>query len=317
MSAPKKIVMNFDQQDFSGSHMGGFLNSPGIATQNTNTTNKPGRLVSESSLIPVTIKQITTAPEPEPDAPFSIDGRDSFNVTVVGAITHVEVQSTNTAVTLSDGTDEIAVKIWTSEEARVADLEKLKELQKGIYVKVFGRPQFYRSTRSVTCYHLDIIKDSNELTLHLVEALYAHLMNLNKRANFNNVGKTSNVSTKGDSGTMRSLTNPLGRTISDTYGVGSNGSSVLHANSATRLGSANLIMTDIDEDNEMSELEKKIITVVKSPIYVSSDKGCHINDIYKALTQYDMNEIKESVLRLSEDGQLYSTLDDQHFKPTH
>ncbi|ETO05362.1 hypothetical protein RFI_32036 [Reticulomyxa filosa] len=299
---------NYDQRDFSGSQMGGFLNSPGIGSQtNNSSTTKPGRLVGESSLIPVTIKQITTAHE-EPDAPFTIDGRDSFNVTIVGAITHVEVQSTNTAVTLSDGTDEIAVKIWTSEEGRVADVEKLKNLQKGTYIKVFGRPQLYRGTRSVTCYHLDIIQDSNEITLHLVEALYAHLMNINNNnKRITSIAKTNTNTTplKRDGGsTMRSLANPSGRPLNDSYGIGSSGPSVLHASASTHLTGSNINTGDVDEDTEMTDLEKRIITVVKNPTFLASDGGCHINDVFKALSQYNLNEIKEAIQRLSEDGQL-------------
>jgi len=314
-------MSSYDPQDFSGSQVnaGGYLNSPGIATQNSSTA-KTGRFAGDSSLIPVTVKQITTAPEPEPDAPFMIDGRDSFNVTIIGAITHIEMQVTNTAITLSDGTDEIAVKIWTSEESRAAsDLEKLKELQKGMYIKVFGRPQLYRGARSLTCYHLDVIKDSNELTLHLVESLYAHLMNTNsntKRMNSNAFGKGSS-STVGDNNTKKdsdSRNSNMRKPLGDSYNIGS---SVLHGSTNTHLSGATLGTGDIDEDVEMNDLERKIISVIKNPIYSSTDGGCHIEEVFKDLPQYGVNDIKEAVQRLSDDGQLYSTIDDEHFKPTH
>jgi len=73
----------------------------------------------------------------------------------------------------------------------------------------------------------------------------------------------------------------------------------------------------IQDESEMSDLDKKIIAVVKNPIYLATDGGCPINDVYKILKDIDMHDIKDAIQRLSDDGQLYSTIDDEHFKPTH
>jgi len=328
---------NFNQDDFSGSQVGaGYLNSPGIANQNSNVSGTKGATRSnDSCLVPVTIKQITSALEPEPDALFMIDGKDSFNVTVIGAITHIEVQSTNTAVTVTDGTDEIAVKIWASEEGRVnTELEKMKDLQKGAYVKIFGRPQLYRGTRSITCYRLDVIKDSNEITLHLVEALYAHLMNttvsahLKTQLNSNAVMDTTstvNTVSANNNGNYRvkantDVTNASMRNTNPLNGnnVGLSGSNALRNNTNSHLSGGIFSTGDVDiEESEMTDLEKKIMAVIKSPMYSSTDGGCHIDEVFRNLKDVHINDIKEAILRLSDDGQLYSTIDEEHYKPTH
>jgi len=164
----------------------------------------------------------------------------------------------------------------------------------------------YRGTRSITCYHLDIVKDSNELTLHLVEALYAHLMNKNintkRQLNFNADTVTNDNKSTGNA-SMRSLPNSLGGQLSRRNNVGVGGSIN---------GSG-----DVDEENEMSELEKKILGLVKNPIYLTTDEGCHVEEVLRKLSQFQPNDIKSAIQRLSDDGQLYSTIDEEHYKPTH
>jgi len=258
-----------------------------------------------------------------------IDGKDSFNVTVLGAITHIETQSTNTAITLTDGTEEIAVKIWASEEGRPnGDLEKkIKDFQKGAYVKIFGRPQLYRGTRSITCYRLEIVRDSNELTLHFVEALYAHLMNtsvnssakteLNTSVTVNNTNNNNYLKSNSDSSNLptRNSLNSLGHPLTGNNTSLSGSNAVRNINTHLSGGLFGAGDVDIDE-NEMSDLEKKIIAVVKNPVYSTTEGGCHINEVFRTLKD-NMNDIKEAMQRLSDDGQLYSTIDDEHFKPTH
>merc|ERR1719305_1794840 len=69
------------------------------------------------ALMPLTIKQIFAATQDAPDDMFMVDGKEAAQVSLVGCVVELVVQSTNISYQLEDGTGRLEVKQWVTEGA--------------------------------------------------------------------------------------------------------------------------------------------------------------------------------------------------------
>jgi hypothetical protein len=135
-----------------------------------------GRTYPSRALLPVTIAQVLKAQQPETgDAKFQIDGKDFSQVKIVGQVMNVNLQATNASYLIDDGTGSISVKKWNS-----GDESAEKNESSGLdhhYVRIFGKVVEFQGKRSINCHSISPITDFNEITAHLLEAAYIHLVN--------------------------------------------------------------------------------------------------------------------------------------------
>merc|ERR1712129_97090 len=61
-------------------------------------------------------------------------------------------------------------------------------------------------------------------------------------------------------------------------------------------------------------LKQKVMAIIGRPQWTQSETGCNVETIFNALTNEDVNEIRTAIDDLSNDGMIYSTLDDDHYK---
>merc|ERR1712154_223988 len=61
-------------------------------------------------------------------------------------------------------------------------------------------------------------------------------------------------------------------------------------------------------------LKQKVYQLISHPQWTNSETGCNVETIFQQLNNEDVNEIRTIIDELSNEGQIYSTLDDDHYK---
>ncbi|KAK3677942.1 Replication factor A protein 2 [Recurvomyces mirabilis] len=200
---------------------GGFM--PG--SQNASDSPSGGkRSYGKDTLRPCTIKQLHDAIHPNPDAEyFLIDGSETTQITFVGQVRAISMQTTNVTYKLDDGTGIMEVKQWIDAEQQSGDdggdgggqerKEKEKVVEQG-YVRVWGRLKAFNNKRHVGANIIRPIKDFNEIQYHLLEATVVHLhftrgppgeLNDNSKGGAQNMNGNGGAYDAGDMGGVQKL----------------------------------------------------------------------------------------------------------------
>lgn len=138
---------------------------------------------NNTTLRPVTIKQILDSTQPYPEANYTIDGQDVSSVVFVGQVRNISTQATNVTYKLDDGTGEIETKQWVTpsdDMDTTDDLGKEGKDRNGVdvngYAKVFARLKSLMGDRKVLNAHcVRPLTDINELHFHFLESAAVHL----------------------------------------------------------------------------------------------------------------------------------------------
>jgi len=166
--------MSYQQPNnmFSG---GGFEASPNVeGTPKTKGRSGGGY----QTMTPVTIKQLFNAVQAVPDDVFKVDGHDLNQITVVGSVLSVSLQSTNYSLLVDDGTGKMDVRIWIDTEDNSDYAQKKRAAWKeGIYVRAIGHLRAFNNKKSIVAFRIIPIKNFDEVTYHFLETIYVHLMN--------------------------------------------------------------------------------------------------------------------------------------------
>ena len=153
----------------------------------------------DESIRPVTIKQILDATPKFPDSTYwLIDGKDVYQLTFVGQVREVVPHSTNVMYRVDDGTAMIEVKRWIDSDRVEMDVDagsgtdQEKSIVPDSYVRVWGRLKSFSNKKHVGALMVKPVEDFNEVSYHLLEATYCHLLALNGAQNAAH-GSTSGV----------------------------------------------------------------------------------------------------------------------------
>ncbi|KAL4918373.1 hypothetical protein BDW62DRAFT_181850 [Aspergillus aurantiobrunneus] len=162
---------------YGGGGGGGFVpgdtTSPSGGRQDGNNT----------TLRPVTIKQILDATQPYPEAGYTIDGQDVSSIVFIGQVRNISTQATNVTYKLDDGTGEVEAKQWitpSDDMDTTDDLGKEGKDKNGVeingYAKVYGKLKALFGDRKVINTHcVRPLTNINELHFHFLEAAAVHL----------------------------------------------------------------------------------------------------------------------------------------------
>ena len=235
------------------------------------------------SLIPVTIKQLKNAPAmTSGEQGFQLDGRDLYQVTICGLIMNADEQSTNLQYTIDDGTDTIMVKMWVDADADDAFQERRAHWKEGVVVRVIGQLRSFNNTKSLVAYSMQPITDFNEYTFHFIEVVHTHLRH-----------------TKGPV--------PM-----DAPAAGYAAPSAM--------GGAPTAMGGYQQAAPMAPQQSLSDLVLKffQSKGEASDAGVTIHDASNALAANGVapEQVRNIVEELVNEGHLYSTIDDDHYKAT-
>lgn len=237
---------------------------------------KRGRGANQS-LFPVTIKQILNASQSPPEDNFKIDGQELHQITVVGCILEVRAEATNMSFKLDDGTGTIDVRMWLdADEKNEYMLNKRQAWREHVYVRVVGHIRSFQGKRSILAFRLEPLVDYNELTYHLTEVLYVHLCNLR------GIGIQSNqVEYMQNTGNME-YNNPYMNQMQPMTSGG------------------------------MDPLQSAILQIIQKP---TAPEGTDVRFLCQQLGKPE-HEVRNALEYLSNEGHVYSTIDDDHFLAT-
>lgn len=247
---------------------GGFGGSQGAGS--------PAKKERASQLSPVTIRQVQQV---SPDN-IMIDGKEVSQVTIVGVILQVDVQSTNTNYMIDDGSGKINVRHYPDADDEDEQM-RAAGLREDVYVRVIGNIREVSGAISIIAFTLVPITDFNELTFHLLEVIHGHLLN-----------------TKGGQGPM-AVASSAATTPVKSFG----GASFAGAPGGP---------PPMASFNQQS-IQDQVMEVFRQD---TSESGAHINEVMQKLSHIGPLEIRKAVEFLGDEGHLYSTVDEEHFKCT-
>ncbi|XP_068180135.1 replication protein A 32 kDa subunit [Antennarius striatus] len=257
---------------------GGYTQSPGgFASPALSQGEKKGRSRA-TQIIPCTVSQLMSASQA--DEAFKVGDVEVAQVTIVGVIRSTDKSMTNIQYKVDDMTAApMDVKQWLDTEDPGVDSSILPP---GTYVKVSGNLRSFQNHRSVVAFGLRPLEDMNEITSHMLEVVQAHMV-LSK--------SQSGPSTGGE---MNSNITPMSRQGSESMG-----GSFAGANNFT--------------NNGLSANQNQVLRLIKSCPY---PQGISIKELMQKLSGLNLSVIKQAVEFLSNEGHIFSTIDEDHFKST-
>jgi replication factor A2 len=251
----------------------------------------------EQTLIPVTIAMLkqtdSTANQTGAGAEALRDGRELHRVKLVGAIRSYEVHSTHIVYSIEDSTGLIEVKDWLNQDDNPASAQLRQEAcQDHIYVRIIGQLKDYDGSRHIVADSDSIrkVQTGNEYTHHLLEV--AHSAQRHQ--------KTFGAS-------------PFQPSYNDTssgvgFGGGGGGGG----------GMASVGQPMHATGQFQSDSKNPVNVSVRAYIVAegeSSDAGVDIHDCIQYLSnRHGEAEVRRAIEELTEEGHVYSTIDERHFK---
>lgn len=205
---------------------------------------------------------------------FSFEGIDMHMVTFVGIVNEVTEASTSATYKIDDHTGPaMSVRKFIQEgEDEAAGLPKINT-----YVRVFGHLRSLNDQRNVIAFAVKPLTSHNEITVHMLEVVRAHLK-LKKNAA------------------------SAGGTTGATGGTFNSGATNGHSTAT---------------DSVMSGLNLPQQSIFNALKKSTSDIGMSIVEISKNVEHpLSIAQIRTAIEFLSNEGHIYSTVDDEHYKLT-
>uniref|UniRef100_A0A803N1C9 Uncharacterized protein n=1 Tax=Chenopodium quinoa TaxID=63459 RepID=A0A803N1C9_CHEQI len=273
--------MMFSQSQYDN----GFSSSQFTQSDSTPSPAKKSR--DPQGTIPVTVKQISQASHSNADdkSSFNLDGVDVTNVKLVGMVLDKTEKVTDVSFTLDDGTGRIGCKRWLNEPF---DRKQMEVIEEGMYVRLVGHLRNTRGYNEIAVFNMRPIVNFNEVTLHHVECIHQHIVN--------------QKSQKGDSLTQ-------GQTMESSHStpvkVESNG---IHSSPPNQFS----MQMSVDG---LKDIDQRILDYLLQSSSLAQEKGVHRDEIARHL-KIPVEKLMESIPCLEDEGLIYSTIDEFHFKLT-
>ncbi|KAL6965776.1 hypothetical protein U1Q18_036832 [Sarracenia purpurea var. burkii] len=261
---------------------GGFM--PSQATQTADTSFSPAKNRDTQPLIPLTVKQISQALQSSDDkSNFIIDGVDVNNVTLVGKVFNKAERVTDVSFVIDDGTGRIECSRWVNE---AVDTKEMDGISDGMYVRVHGHLKGFQGKKQLMVFSIRPLTDYNEIAYHFAECMYVHLDN------------------------TKLLQKPLVR----DHTMNMPNSAVTTPSKGYQAAAPNQYTGHHGIDG-LKGIDQMVMDYLQQPSCLAREKGVHVNEIAQQLST-PAEKITISIKCLEEEGLVYSTIDEYHFKST-
>uniref|UniRef100_A0ACD5YSE8 Uncharacterized protein n=1 Tax=Avena sativa TaxID=4498 RepID=A0ACD5YSE8_AVESA len=254
---------------------GGFMPS-----QTTNTPEGSGGITKTrgaQTLLPLTVKQIIDASQTNDDkSSFAVNGTEVSTVRLVGRMMNKNERVTNVSFILDDGTGRIEVNRWENE---TSDTEEMNLVKDGDYVIVNGGLKGFQGKRHIAAYSVRLVTNYNDITHHFLYCIYVHL----------DLAKSK-----------RSSSQPQVNASASTWNQGppTNNQAPTFSASGNTAG---------------KELNDLVMSVFHDPVLGNLEHGVSVDQVASRLKLPD-GVARSTVQHLADIGNLYPTIDDNHFK---
>jgi replication factor A2 len=112
---------------------------------------------------------------------------------------------------------------------------------------------------------------------------------------------------------LNELTNHMLEVINTSIHYATGGSQGADNNGANSLGGAKSGGGNGDSNGGLTGIQHEVSAFIKQS---KSSEGAHVNELFEQFTKYPQNKIKEALEFLSNEGHIYTSIDDEHFKST-
>ncbi|KAM3226394.1 hypothetical protein ACQJBY_058830 [Aegilops geniculata] len=257
---------------------GGFMPS-----QTTNTPEGSGGGITKTrgaqTLLPLTVKQIMDASQTNDDkSSFVVNGTEVSTVRLVGRMMNKAERITDVRFILDDGTGRIEVNRWANETSDNTEMGLVKD---GDYVIVNGGLKGFQGKRHIVAYSVRLVTNYNDITHHFLYCIYVHLDLAKAKKSATQPQVTANASTWNQAPPP----NNQAQTLSASGNAGG------------------------------QELTDMVMNVFHDPVLVNLEHGVSIAQVASRLNISDALA-RSTVAHLIDLGNLYPTIDDNHYKST-
>nr|XP_033812958.1 replication protein A 32 kDa subunit [Geotrypetes seraphini] len=255
---------------------GGYMQSPGGFGSPAATQGGGSRSRSQQ-IVPCTVSQLLSASQS--GEVFAVGEVELSQVVVIGIIRHTEKAPTNILYKVDDMTAApMDVRQWVDTDE--AGNENIV-IPPGIYVKVVGHLRSFQNKRSLVAFKVVPVEDMNEFISHMLEVVHCHMALNMTQGSFSAGGA------------------PLAQSVPARSGMGEVGGGYS--------GNSDMQM------NGLTPHQSQVLNLIRS--YCGSE-GMSFDELKKKLHGLNLNTIKQAVEFLSNEGHIYSTVDEDHFKST-
>ena len=274
------------QSDFASSQpAGGYSQGGGGGGGGgADSTNKRGNF----SLTPLTIKQFYSAEYV--DDKFRLLGRDLHHFRLVAQVVNVKHTNTGSSIyTVNDGTGEVTCSLYVKDGMEMS--AQRVDIADHQYVRVVGYPKNSQNgQRSVGVVDIHLVADFNEVTYHQIEAAYTAL-----KANAPATQRTAGAAA---SAPITAYGAPVQQQASYMNGGGGGGMASAGAVAGAAVGVGGSSQS-----------------VLQAFMHHPSEQGASVREVAER-TGLSLAAVRKAVAELSEEGHLYSTIDEDHYKST-
>ena len=228
------------------------------------------------------IAQALSDPNEQSDMTLK-DGRSLHMVKIVGAVREADLRSTNLFVQLEDGTGLIQVKVWVNDGDDPSAISQLRQeaCREHSYIRVIGQVREFDGTRQIVANDMRPVTDSNEVTYHFLEVAHSY-------------EKMKKVQSQQASG--------MGFGIGNMASGGPQGAGIKAAGQGLDGGKG-----------AANSVNDEVINVIRG---LGGESGAHVDEVVVQVSQKGFSEmdIRNSVTYLSNEGLIYSTIDEDHYQ---
>ncbi|KHN31839.1 Replication factor A protein 2 [Glycine soja] len=271
---------------FSG---GGFTSSQPSTLNDSSPA--PSNSRETPGLVPVTVKQISEASQSgDEKSNFVINGVDLNNVTLVGMMFEKVERNTDVSFVLDDGTGRIKCRRWINE---AFDTKEMEAVMNDMYVRVYGHLKSFQGVKQLVAFSVrQPVTNFDEIPFHFIDCIHNHL-----RSKIKVEGITSANPSSGSS-----LETPV--KSAPNRSQASNPVCAQHSVDGLK-GIDKLVMDYLEQHSDRR--------VTHPTFYLSDGRGIHVDELSREL-KLPIEKIKLSLKTLADDGEIYSTIDDDHYK---
>lgn len=268
---------NNGKSDFGGGGFGG----GGFTSSQGADGEKEQRKFRFINITPITCQNMEELAHE--DSKFTLGGAEVSQVTLVGNIYHCEKTQTCNTYKLDDTTGSVTIKHWRSvenDEEGMMEEDDSNMFEEGKEVKVFGQIRSFQKNFTLNALKIRPVEDMNEITVHMLECIKYKLMRQKKASGDMN----------GHSARNGAMFNSGG-------------------------GGGGLKMNASSNDMGMDSVQHQVWQMIEN-CSAQSSEGVAVDDIRSTLKGLNMPQIRKAVEFLSNEGHIYSTVDDNHYKST-
>ncbi|KAI0065399.1 replication protein A, subunit RPA32 [Artomyces pyxidatus] len=227
------------------------------------------------SLRPLNVKQLVNATQAHADADWTVENNQIGQVTVVAQIVSIQNQTTNNVYVLDDGGGRIEARHWSDS---TSGGEGFDGIETDCWARVTGTLKTFGSKRYINAVHIRPVKDHMEIFFHLAEVMAVQLI--------------------------------FDRGPPNAHGQNVSPSAAGHASASAYTAQSNNVAAG-GAFSHLPPVQRGIIEFLLAQ--PENEEGTHVGAIARAVGA-NADAISEALERLMDEGHIFSTIDEAHFR---